>query len=74
MCNLHPARDQQVSIHLPAASHRSDQADQLLKEDLTSPGCLAAGGTTNVMMLQSADLVEQRTMNLKGHELRAKIF
>lgn len=51
--------------------HHTDQADQLLKEDLTRPGCSAAGGTTKVTMLR---LVEQKTKNLEGHELGVKIL
>lgn len=48
------------------------QADQLLK-DLARPGCLAAGGTTNVMILL-VQPAEQQTKTLEGHELGVKIF
>lgn len=63
----------QSEINRSAHISKLHHADQLLKEDLARPGCLAAGGTTNVMILR-VQPAEQRTKTPEGHELGVKIF
>lgn len=52
--------------------HHTDQADQLLKEDLTRPDGPAAGGTTNVTILHVLPAGGAKT--LEGHDLGVKLF